>query len=293
MTRVAILGTGTMGAGMAANITAAGHKLTVWNRTPRPEAVPSGATPAPSIADAIKGSDVVLYCLSDDAAVEQVALGPGGVLENVSKESIVVDLSTISVELSSRESHAYEEKGIRFLDAPVFGSKAEAANGGLWTVVGGDQAAFEEVRPVLEAISESVHYMGPGGSGVRMKLVGNLLVAAQLLSLGEAMSLAAASGLDLDKMLDVVAVTDFRTPIYSGVGAAIRKDDFTPSFALKLMHKDAGLIRQLSAEVGASIPGTEAAAGILAEALEQGLGDLNASALARILAQRAGVNLHS
>lgn len=106
------------------------------------------------------------------------------------------------------------------------------------------------------------------------------------------MSLAAASGLDLDKMLEVVAVTDFRTPIYSGVGAAIRQDDCTPSFALKLMHKDAGLIRQLSAEVGASIPGTETAADILDEALEKGLGDLNASALARILAQRAGVSLH-
>ncbi|MEW1807773.1 NAD(P)-dependent oxidoreductase [Pseudarthrobacter sp. NPDC080039] len=293
MTRVSILGTGTMGAGMATNIVAAGHDLTVWNRTPRPEAVPSGAKTATSILNAVKDSDVVMYCLSDDSAVEQVAFGPGGVLQTVGKDTVVIDLSTISVDLSRRERDAYERQGVRFLDAPVFGSKAEAAGGGLWTVVGGEHDVFDHVRPVLEAISESVHYMGPGGSGIRMKLVGNLLVAAQLLSLAEAMSLAAASGLDLDKMLEVVAVTDFRTPIYSGVGAAIRQDDFTPSFALKLMHKDAGLIRQLSTEVGASIPGTETAADILDEALEKGLGDLNASALARILAQRAGVNLHA
>lgn len=291
MSAVAVLGLGTMGRGMATNLVAAGHDVTVWNRTAgaRPEV--AGARTAASIAEAVRGQDVVLYCLSDDAAVRAVALGADGVLAHVAAPTVVIDMSTISAALSDEEHAAYAERGIAMLDAPVFGSKGEAEAGGLWVVVGGDADTFARVRPVLEAVSESVRHMGPAGSGARMKLVGNLLVAAQLQSLGEGLTLARAAGLDLAKVLEVVAVTDFRTPIYDGVGAAVLADDYSPNFALRLMRKDVRLIGELAAQVDAPVPGAMVAGETLDAAMTAGLGDLNASALIKVLAGRAEVDL--
>lgn len=289
MSAVAVLGLGTMGRGMAANLVVAGHDVTVWNRTAG--AGVTGARTASSVADAVRGQDVVLYCLSDDAAVRAVALGEDGVLAHVAAPTVVVDMSTISVGLSDAEHGAFAERGIAMLDAPVFGSKGEAAAGGLWVVVGGEAKTLERVRPVLDAVSESVHHMGPAGSGARMKLVGNLLVAAQLHSLGEGLTLARAAGLDLATVLEVVGVTDFRTPIYDGVGAAVLADDYSPAFALHLMHKDVGLIGELARAVGAPVPGADVAGATLDAAMEAGYGALNASALIKVLAARAGVDL--
>ncbi|GAA4287822.1 NAD(P)-dependent oxidoreductase [Georgenia daeguensis] len=280
-----------MGRGMATNLVAAGHDVTVWNRTAGSRPDVAGARTATSIAEAVRGQDVVLYCLSDDAAVRAVALGADGVLAHVAAPTVVVDMSTISAALSDEEHAAYAERGISMLDAPVFGSKGEAEAGGLWVVVGGDADTFARVRPVLEAVSESVHHLGPAGSGARMKLVGNLLVAAQLHSLGEGLTLARAAGLDLAKVLEVVAVTDFRTPIYDGVGAAVLADDYSPNFALRLMRKDVRLISELAEQVGAPVPGAMVAAETLDAAMTAGLGDLNASALIKVLAGWAEVDL--
>ncbi|WP_345040940.1 NAD(P)-dependent oxidoreductase [Georgenia daeguensis] len=291
MSAVAVLGLGTMGRGMATNLVAAGHDVTVWNRTAGSRPDVAGARTATSIAEAVRGQDVVLYCLSDDAAVRAVALGADGVLAHVAAPTVVVDMSTISAALSDEEHAAYAERGISMLDAPVFGSKGEAEAGGLWVVVGGDADTFARVRPVLEAVSESVHHLGPAGSGARMKLVGNLLVAAQLHSLGEGLTLARAAGLDLAKVLEVVAVTDFRTPIYDGVGAAVLADDYSPNFALRLMRKDVRLISELAEQVGAPVPGAMVAAETLDAAMTAGLGDLNASALIKVLAGWAEVDL--
>ena len=290
MSTVAVLGLGTMGRGIAANLVAAGHTVTVWNRTAGVVEV-GGTQVAPTIADAVRGQDAVLVCLSDDAAVRAVVLGEDGVLAHAAAPTVVVDMSTISVALSEEEHSAFAERGIEMLDAPVFGSKGEAAAGGLWVVVGGDAETLTRVRPVLEAVSASVHHMGPGGAGARMKLVGNLLVAAQLQSLGEGLTLARAAGLDLRRVLEVVAVADFRTPIYDGVGAAVVAGDYTPAFALHLMRKDVGLIEELARQVGAKVPGVTVAAQTLDAALAAGLGDLNASALIRVLAEEAGVEL--
>ncbi|MFQ1002520.1 NAD(P)-dependent oxidoreductase [Modestobacter sp. SSW1-42] len=291
MTSIAFLGLGTMGRGMVGNLVQAGHDVTVWNRNPERAADLDGVTVAGSIAEAVAGRDVVLYCLADDAAVEAVVFAPGGVLESVGTDTVVADLSTISVGLSDRETAAFAERGVPFLDAPVFGSKGEAAAGGLWIVVGGEAAVLDRVRPVLEALSETVHHLGAGGSGARMKLVGNLLVAAQLQALGDALTLARAAGLDLARVLDVVSVTDFRSPIFDGVGASVLVGDYSPSFALDLMLKDARLIQDLASTVGAPVPATDLVEETLVTAVERGYGNENASALIKVIAERAGVEL--
>jgi 3-hydroxyisobutyrate dehydrogenase-like beta-hydroxyacid dehydrogenase len=293
MTRIAYLGLGTMGLGMVKNLLAAGHDVTVWNRSEAPtkEAADAGATVAPTVADAVKGAEVVMYCFSDDTAIDAVVLGEGGLASVVDPSSVVIDLSTISPEKSAEERETFEARDVRFLDAPVFGSRGEAAAGGLWIVIGGDEATFEEVRNVLEPISETLHYMGPGGSGVRMKLVGNLVVASQLLALGESLTLAAKAGLDLEKVLGVLKVTDFRSPIFDGVGPSVLADDYSPSFALKLMQKDGRLIQAFAANLGAPVPSVEAASRYVDAAMDAGWQDQNASALIKAVSADAGVSL--
>ena len=291
MASIGYLGLGTMGRGMVLNLLAAGHEVTVWNRSAGRAEGLTGAHEAGSVAEAVAGRDIVLACLSDDTAVRDVLLGPDGVLEHVVASTVVVDMSTISPALSDEEAAAFADRGVAFLDAPVFGSRDEAANGGLWVVVGGDGAVFERVRPVLEVVSETVHHMGGTGSGARMKLVGNAVVAAQLSALGESLTLAKAAGLDLDRVLGVLAVTDFRSPIFDGVGPSVLDDDYTPAFALDLMAKDVGLIRDFGSSVGVEMRGAAQVAETLADAQARGFGGENASALVKVIASDGGVTL--
>ena len=290
MSRVAFLGLGTMGRGMVRNLTAAGHDVVVWNRTPN-RAAPDQVRVADSIAQAMEGAEFVLYCLSDDAAVSAVVMDAGGVLESATSEMTVIDLSTISVELSDAEHSAFQSRGVRFLDAPVFGSRDEALAGGLWTVVGGAEDVVSRARPVLEAISASVHHMGPAGAGARMKLIGNLVVATQLLALGEALTLGQKAGLNLEDVLGVLAVTDFRSPIFDGVGPSVVAGDYTPAFALKLMQKDARLIESFAQAVNAPVPSVEAAHTYIDRAVAAGWAEENASALIKAVAADAGARL--
>lgn len=293
MARIGFLGLGTMGQGMVKNLVAAGHEVTAWNRSKLSDAefVSLGATRAASIGDAVKGFDYVMYCLADDSAIRDVVLAGGGVVDVVEGSSIVVDLSTIDPLTSAEESAAFAAKSISFLDAPVFGSKGEATSGGLWIVVGGERGVFDTAREVLDPISETVHYMGVSGNGAQMKLVGNLIVAAQLEALGESLTLASKAGLDLRDVLGVLAVTDFKSPIFDGVGAAVLAGDYSPSFALKLMLKDARLVLAFAGRLNAPIPGARATLTTIEKAVEAGWGEENASALIKVLANEAGAVL--
>jgi len=291
MKKIAYLGMGTMGGGMAANLLKAGYPVTAWNRTAERCAplVAQGARQAESPAEAAAGADLVMYCLSDDAAVDDLVWGAGGLLECVQPGQIVVDMTTLHPDTSRREAAAYAAKGVRFLDAPVFGSKNEAAEGGLWIVVGGDHSLYQEVLPVLEVLSETTHYMGVNGQGASMKLVGNLLVAAQLEALGEAMVLATRAGLDPEDVLGVLHVTDFKSPIFDGVGGMLIRRDFETNFALKLMLKDANLIARFAQDLNVPVPAAAATREVIKGAINKGWGEENASAFIRNLEEQAGV----
>lgn len=292
MAHIAYLGLGTMGKGMVKNLVKAGHSVTAWNRTPV-DASELGASNASSIAEAMTGAEYVMYCLGDDRAVEAVVFGEGGVMENITSSQTAIDLSTIDPETSAKESAAYQERGVAFLDAPVFGSKGETNAGGLWIVIGGDRAVYERSLEVLEPISETTHYMGVSGNGAKMKLVGNLVVAAQLEALGESLTLAKKAGLDLHDVLGVLKVTDFKSPIFDGVGAAVVAGDYSPSFALKWMLKDAKLVAAFAERLGSPVPGTTATKTTIQKAVDAGWGEENASALIKVLAGEAGVDLAS
>jgi 3-hydroxyisobutyrate dehydrogenase-like beta-hydroxyacid dehydrogenase len=289
--KIAYLGMGTMGRGMVGNLLKAGYHVTVWNRTSDRcvALVKKGAKEATTAAKAVTGADLIMYCLSDDAAVEDLVWGAGELLSAVEADQIVVDMSTVHPDTSRKSAAAYAAKKVRFLEAPVFGSKNEAANAGLWIVVGGDKGLYDEVLPVLKVLSETTHYMGGTGKGTSMKLVGNLLVAAELEALGEAMVLATKAGLDPEDVLGVLHVTDFKCPIYDGVGGALIKRDFEKHFALKLMLKDANLIARFAQDLNVPTPAAAAIRENIKAAVNKGWGDQNASALIRNLEDQAGV----
>ena len=293
MTKIAYLGMGTMGSGMAANLTKAGHEVSAWNRTPKTSPVlqDAGLRVTTDLASALAGAEVVMYCLSDDAAVDDLVFGSHNLLEHVPAGAVIIDLSTIDPETSNRERAAFEAKGHAFLDAPVFGTKGEAEGAGLWIVVGGPKNVFDSALPLFQAISETVHYMGEGGKGTSMKLVGNLLVASQLQALGEALTLAKKAGLNLADVQEVLDVADFRTPIYYGVGRGAQAGDYTVNFALKLMLKDAKLIQDFAGRLGSPVPTAATAQKYIEESIKDGHGDLNASALILAIAKEAGVDL--
>ena len=293
MTKIAYLGMGTMGSGMAANLTKAGHEVSAWNRTPKTSPVlqDAGLRVTTDLASALEGAEVVMYCLSDDAAVDDLVFGSHNLLEQVPAGAVIIDLSTIDPDTSNRERAAFEAKGHAFLDAPVFGTKGEAEGAGLWIVVGGPKDVFDSALPLFQAISETVHYMGAGGKGTSMKLVGNLLVASQLQALGEALTLAKKAGLNLADVQEVLDVADFRTPIYYGVGRGAQAGDYTVNFALKLMLKDAKLIQDFAGRLGSPVPTAATAQKYIEESIKDGHGDLNASALILAIAKEAGVNL--
>src|SRR5437879_2929117 len=226
--KIAYLGLGTMGSGMASNLLKAGYQLTVWNRSAekcKPFAR-KGARVAATPADAARDVDLVIYMLSNDQAVEEVVFGAKGILSGIKEGQIAIDMSTVLPAMSSREQEAYAKRGVDFLDAPVFGSKQESADAKLWIMAAGNKAIFEKVKPVLAKLGQTVHYFGKNGNAAAMKLVGNLMVALELEALAEGLVLAQKAGLDLNTVMEVVKVADFRSPLLVSNGQNILKRDF-------------------------------------------------------------------
>lgn len=293
MERIAYLGLGIMGSGMAKNLLKAGYPVTVWNRSPESckPLVEQGATQGETPAKAVEKADVIMYSLANDNAVEEVVFGLDGILSNVRSGQIAIDMSTVHPDTSRREAAAFAQKHVEFLDAPVFGSKNESAAGGLWIVVGGKQNVFEQVKPILEPLSETIHYLGDTGKGASMKLIGNSIVATQIEALGEAMILATKAGLNPKDVLDVLHVVDFRSPIFDSMGKMLVNRDFTPSFALKHMLKDANLIARFAQDLNSPTPAAAIVRETLKAAVNQGWGEENASALIKALELEAGVTV--
>jgi 3-hydroxyisobutyrate dehydrogenase-like beta-hydroxyacid dehydrogenase len=290
---ISYLGLGTMGSGMASNLLKAGYKLTVWNRSAErcEPFARKGARVAPTPADAVRDVDLVMYSLSNDQAVEEVVFGAKGILDGSKEGQIAIDMSTVLPATSLREQEAYANRGVYFLDAPVFGSKNESAKARLWIMAAGNKAIFEKVRPILQQLGQTVHYLGKNGNATAMKLVGNLIVALELEALSEGLVLAQKAGLDLNTVMEVVKVADFRAPLLVSNGQNILKRDFSPSFALKLMLKDAGLIEKFGESLKSPIPALRVVEKNLASAVALGFGNENASALIKTLEKEAAVEV--
>jgi 3-hydroxyisobutyrate dehydrogenase-like beta-hydroxyacid dehydrogenase len=288
MSEVAFVGLGTMGQGMVRNLLRAGHAVTAWNRTPR--ALPAdlaGTRRAESIADAIRGKPVVIVCVTGPEA--QRAVYDDGLLSQLGPKALVIDSTTTDPAVSIRLAQVVAERGSQYLDAPVFGSKTEAWEGRLDFVCGGAEAAFQQAESLLRVMAASVHYIGGSGAGATMKLVGNLLVAAQMASLGEALALARRAGLDSEAVVKVLDVTDYSSGLIRGVSRATLRGDYSPSFYLRHMLKDVRLIDDLARRLEVPLPATAGIGPLYQAAVNEGLGDLNASALHKLLFAMSGL----
>ena len=254
MSEVAFIGLGTMGRGMVRNLSRAGYEVTAWNRTRRPlPAELESVTQVETIADAIRGKPVVFVCVTGPDA--QRAVFDEALIVHLGPDVLVIDSTTTDPAVSARIAQAVAARGSRYLDAPVFGSKSEAWEGRLDFVCGGEETTFRDAEPVLCNLAATVHHIGPSGAGATMKLIGNLLVAAQLASLGEALALARRAGLDGEAVVGVFDVTDYSSGLIRGVSRASLRNDFSPSFYL------AAHAQGRAADRGSGAPPRGAAAG--------------------------------
>jgi 3-hydroxyisobutyrate dehydrogenase-like beta-hydroxyacid dehydrogenase len=287
--KVAFVGIGKMGLPMAGNILRGGHDLTVFNRTlSRCDPLrDDGATVASSAAEATRDAEVLVTMLADPAAVEEQILADEHVLADAPDGLIWLEMSTIGPGAARRFASRAADAGVEMLDAPVSGSVTVAEAAALVSMVGGDEAALERARPVLEAMTKAHFYLGASGAGAAMKLAVNTMIAATTVAISEALVLAEAAGIERADAYEVIAAGALASPFIDYKKAAFLDPDGTPpAFALDLMRKDLRLALEQGDAAGLPLLGAGASADVmtLAAGLEGGDEDLVrvADALRRI-----------
>jgi 3-hydroxyisobutyrate dehydrogenase len=282
--RVAVLGTGIMGAPMARNIAAAGHEVRAWNRT-RERAEPlaqHGATVAGTPAEAVDGADVVVTMLSDGAAVEAVVADlpfPDG--------SVWAQMSTVGVEAIERLSARAAEAGVPIVDAPVLGTRAPAEQGQLTVIAAGPPDARERCAPVFDAVGARTVVLGDEpGAATRMKLVLNAWLLALVEGLAESVALAERLGVEPARFLEIIDGGPLGPPYAKMKGPMMIERSYEPSFSLGLAAKDARLALEAAEAQGLELPALRAIRAQLEKAVEQGHGDEDMAAA--VEASRAG-----
>lgn len=256
--KIAFLGLGIMGAGMAHRLAAAGFELTVYNRDAAKAAPFQGkARIAACAAEAVKDADIAIAMLSDDQASR--ALWTGGALDAAKPGAILIDCSTLSPVWGRELGAAAAARNCHFLDAPVTGSKVQAADGALKFLVGGDEAALDRARPAFAAMGSDVIRMGPVGSGIAMKLVNNFLCGVQVAAFAEAMSMAERADLDVDQARGILMNGAPGSPLLKIIAARMEQRDYTPNFFAALMAKDLGYAAEEGARLGLTLASAAAA----------------------------------
>lgn len=291
MERLGYVGLGTMGKGMAANLIAAGHPLTVWNRTPsRAEGLEANVVESPQ--DVGPESDIVFVCVSDTPDVEEVVFGDYGVIHGMTSGDVLVDHSTISPVATAQFAAQAVELGIEWIDAPVSGGSEGAERGTLAVMAGGDLGALERVRPFMEAYSTSIVHVGEEpGSGQMVKAVNQILVVLNQLAASEALMLADAAGLDLKKTLAAVEGGAAGSWMLSNRGPQMIERDWSPGFTIDLQQKDLRLVLEAADEVGAALPGTALVFQLYRSLQARGLGSDGNHALVKALENLTGREL--
>jgi 3-hydroxyisobutyrate dehydrogenase len=290
---IGFIGLGIMGSGMARNLLRAGFDLTVWNRTEAKAValVEAGAAAAASPAEVAARSSVVVVCVSDTPDVEAVVLGPGGILEGARPGTLVIDCSTISPAATRAIATSLRERGVAWLDAPVSGGSEGAARGTLSIMAGGETADFERALPVLSAMGKTITHVGPQGAGQMVKLVNQVLVVVTMQGVAEALLLAQAGGLDLEKTLAAVSGGAAGSWMLSNRGPQVIHRDWRPGFTIDLQQKDLRLVLEAADQLGMPVPGTALVFQLYRTLEQRGLGGEGNHALVKALEQLAGMEV--
>jgi 3-hydroxyisobutyrate dehydrogenase len=282
--RVALLGLGIMGAGMASRLLSANFPLAVFNRS-RDKAAPlaaAGATVAPTPREAAAGAQIIFSMVANDQASRDVWLGDSGALAGASAGAIAIECSTLSTDWIHTLAAKAAERGCHFLDAPVTGTKPHAASGELLFLVGGSPETIELARPAFNVLGRDVIHLGPTGSGSLMKLVNNFLCGIQAASFAESLALAEAGGLDREKVIGILTSGAPGSGIVKRIAERIALQDFAPVFATRWMSKDIDYAINAASAEGISLPVASAASGAFHRAVADGLGDQDFAAITKL-----------
>jgi len=279
-TTVGMVGLGIMGTPMAANLVRAGHRVLGHDLSADRVArlVEVGGEAAGSVA-AATDADLVITMLPDSPQVEEVVLGPGGVLEHAKPGLLLVDMSTIRPDTARLVAKEAAARGVRALDAPVSGGERGAVDGVLSIMIGGAAEDVAAVRPVLEVLGATIVHVGPSGAGQTVKAANQLVVAGTYALVAEAIVLLEASGVDAGGALDVLAGGLAGSRVLELKRASMVAREFRPGFRIDLHHKDMGIATAAARDAGVALPVTGLVAQLVAAARAQGLGGLDHSAL--------------
>ena len=256
---VAFLGLGVMGYPMAGHLARAGHRVTVFNRSPAKAAqwvAAHGGASAATPAAAARGADIVLMCVGNDDDVRAVAAGDNGALAGMNAGAILVDHTTASATVAREIHAAAQEKGVGFLDAPVSGGQAGAENGKLTIMVGGDAGTFGRAEAVLATYARAVTLMGGPGSGQLTKMVNQICIAGLVQALSEGINFAQRAGLDLQKVMDTISKGAAQSWQMENRWKTMSEGKFEFGFAVDWMRKDLGLVLDEAKRNGARLPVT-------------------------------------
>jgi len=293
---IGFIGLGKMGQGMAANLVKAGHRVTVYNRSPdKAEAlVEQGASAARTVAEA-SHAEVVFTMLADDRAVEPVALGEGGIVASLPAGATHVSSSTISVALSQRLSAAHAEAGQRYAAAPVFGRPEAASAARLFVIAAGAPEILQPLSSLFDAIGQRTFVVSDQPHTANLvKLSGNFLIASAIESVSEAVALVAKAGVDRQQYVDILTSTLFAAPAYQTYGGLIARQEFEPAgMAATLGLKDIRLVLAAAEQLEVPLPVASVLRDRLLTLVATGGGHLDWSALAKLAARDAGSSDHS
>jgi 3-hydroxyisobutyrate dehydrogenase len=291
MERIGVVGLGTMGGAMAANLVRAGFPVAGWNRTAgrAPEldelGVPSAASPAALAADV----DVVLICVSDTPDVEAVLFAADGMAAGAAPGTLVIDCSTIDPAATRGFAARLARQGIGFVDAPVTGGSEGARNATLAILVGGEPADVERARPVLEAIGRTVTYFGPVGAGQAAKAVNQVILAGTYIVVAEGLVLAIKAGLDPEQVVAALSTGAAQSWVLANRSGRMLANDYPLGFRVALHLKDLGIALAMARETGAALPVASLVAQLEADLVADGHADDDMSALARTIRARSGL----
>lgn len=277
--RIGFVGLGVMGAPMASHLASAGHQLKVWNRTAEKarDLVALGAIQAKTPAEAADGADAVMTMLADDAALRDVTLGDEGLLNTLPRGAVHVSMGTVSGKVTADLAAAHTAHGSALIAAPVFGSKESAVTKKLWGIASGPPSAVERCRPALEAMTQSVKYLGPDpATAANMKIICNSLISGAVAGMVQAFATGAQSGVSPAQIMDVIRLV-FNSPVYERYGSRLVERNFAVHFPLKLMLKDISLMIDMGMRSGVPLPHASATRDMLVAGVGQGFGDEDAA----------------
>ena len=293
MERLGFIGLGIMGKPMALNLLKAGYPLVVLSRGmgPQNELVAAGAIAGASPRDVAHQSDVVITMLPDSPDVERVILGQDGVFQGLQPGSLVIDMSTVLPSLARHIADVARQKGCEALDAPVSGGQVGAENGTLSIMVGGPVAAFERAKPIFEKMGQNIVYIGEAGAGQVTKAANQIVCAATIATVSEAMVFASKAGVDPAKVREALLGGFAQSRILDLYGNRILQRNFQPGFKMKLHRKDMAIVLNTARELGVSLPVSAIVTELMNAVIASAGGELDNSALVTVFEKLANVEV--